>query len=680
MPELIEAPPVTTVSEVTEVMHGVSITDPYRWLEDRNSPETCRWLTTQSRYSRSYLDSIPGRERIRGRVQELLDVETVDSVLVCRNRFIFRKRIPRQQQPSIWMREGRDGEDRLLLDIREHGADKYTAVRPLTVSPDGRLLLLEIKEGGGKRTSRFAVFDIARRETLPDGVPRGYLRGFCFSPDSQCFYYAYEPADETGARRRRAYRHVLGTDPSSDEEVFAVEHRDSFRLQLVPGQEQLGFLVYRIGKKIITDFYVSDFGASSSALSLVADAEYSFGPLLLSSRRILAITDLHAPNFRIVELRPEPGGGSELLDLVPASASRIQDWAVTRNHIFVGYVYANEAWIDVFDLSGNKVEKIEATKGNTLRLKPAASQQDTLILEQESFTKPIQICTCTSHSPATRLWRRREVPFDSQQYDQLETSCAARDGTRIPIFLVGRRELLSGGSHPTIMTSYGGFGIAMTPRFSLFVAYLMERGCLFALPNIRGGSEFGSRWHDEAKRRRKQVAFDDFLSAAEWLIRSGHTDPKKLAIFGGSNSGLLVAAALTQRPDLFRAVVCILPILDMLRYHLFDQAHLWIDEFGFCGDRDDFLALARYSPYHHVRDGTAYPATLIVSGDADQNCNPLHARKMIARLQAANSSTNPVILDYSPSRGHSPVLPLSERIESLTDRLAFVCDQLGIQV
>jgi prolyl oligopeptidase len=208
----------------------------------------------------------------------------------------------------------------------------------------------------------------------------------------------------------------------------------------------------------------------------------------------------------------------------------------------------------------------------------------------------------------------------------------------------------------------------------------MERGCLFALPNIRGGSEFGVAWHAAAKRRSRQVAVDDFLSAAEWLIEAGRTEPRKFAIFGGSNSGLLVGAAMTQRPDLFRAVVCMVPMLDMLRYHLFDSAHVWKDEFGTADDREDFVALLGYSPYHNVRDGTTYPAALIVSGDFDQNCNPLHARKMTARLQSANVSDRPIVLDYNRRRGHSPVLPLSERIEALTDRMAFLCDQLELSV
>lgn len=248
------------------------------------------------------------------------------------------------------------------------------------------------------------------------------------------------------------------------------------------------------------------------------------------------------------------------------------------------------------------------------------------------------------------------------------------------MFLLGTDHAFDGRAHPALLTAYGGHGTSMTPQFSVLVAYLVERGCLFALPNIRGGSEFGTEWHLAAKRRNRQTAFDDFIAAAEWLIHQGWTTANQLAIFGGSNSGLLVGAALTQRPDLFRAVLCMVPMLDMLRYHLFDNAHVWKDEYGTANDPDDFRALLDYSPYHNIRDRTAYPATMLVSGDCDQNCNPLHARKMTARLQAANTSPRPIVLDYSPYRGHSPVLPLSARIRALTDRLAFLSHQLGVTV
>jgi len=348
--------------------------------------------------------------------------------------------------------------------------------------------------------------------------------------------------------------------------------------------------------------------------------------------------------------------------------------------VFVSYVRKLKNEMEVFDLDGKRLARFPLDGDSTMRLLGSAEDADEVLFEQESFTEPTKICRCSASTLNITLWAKRQVPFDPSKFTQSHIWFTAKDGASIPMYLVGRPDVIESGSHPAIMTSYGGYGVSMTPQFSAFVAFLLERGCIFALPNIRGGSEFGNAWYEAAKRRNRQVAFDDFISAAESLITSRRTNANRLAIFGGSNSGLLVAAAMTQRPDLFRAVLCMVPMLDMLRYHLFDNAHVWKEEFGAADDAEDFRALNSYSPYHNVHDGTAYPATMIVSGDSDQNCNPLHARKMTARLQAANISEAPVFLDYSRHRGHSPVLPLSVRIDALTDRLGFVCEQLGVNV
>jgi prolyl oligopeptidase len=679
MPKLMEPPPHTPVEAVTEIIHGVPVTDPYRWLEDQESPRTREWIRAQTQFARSYLDAIPGRERIRARISELLDVGTYDSLQKAGNRYFFRRRLPGQEQPSIYVREGVDGPDQLLIDPAERGTGRYTAAKPLRVSPDGRLLLYEVKEGG-ERTGTFELVEIETHKILPDVLPRGYLRGFAFAPDSRSFYYVHEAAGSTAAHHRAAYHHMLGASFDDDEQVFFAGDSQKVRLAILPGKERLGFLVYRFLDKVQTDFYLWSFDTRDSPQKIICGAEYRFSPLLLKDGRILAITDRDAPNFRIVEVNPRLGGEPHFVDLVPASNSMIQNWVVTEDRIFVSYLRELKTLIDVFDLSGSKLGTLPVEDWNTTRLVGSSEQTDELVLEQESFTKPIQTYLHSLGSGKTMLWTDRRIPFDSQEFEQIQVCYAARDGTRIPIFLVGRHEVLEAGPHPTIMTSYGGYGVAMTPQFSIFVAFLIERGCLFALPSIRGGSEFGIEWHNAAKRRRRQVAFDDFLSAAEWLIETGRTEPGKLAIFGGSNSGLLVGAAMTQRPRLFRAVVCIAPMLDMLRYHRFDDAHVWKEEFGTADDPEDFLALASYSPFHSVREGVGYPATMIISGDCDQNCNPLHARKMTARLQAANVSEHPIFLDYNQYRGHSPVMPLSERVEALTDRMAFLCDQLQLPV
>lgn len=674
----MESPPFSPVEPVTEFLNGTAVTDPYRWLEDRDSAQTRAWLKAQGTYARAYLDSIPGREWIRERIRELLDVETYDSIQRVGQRYFFRKRLPRQEQHCIYVREGPDGQDYLLIDPAQRATGKHTSVKPLRVSPNRQLLLYEVKEGG-ERTATFELLDVQNRNVLPDVLPRGYLRGFAFAPDSRSFYYVHEPITPE-PQKRAIYHHVLGTHFEDDKQIFFAGDSDKLRLSIVPGKEQLGFLVHRFLEKTYTEFYLWRFGSETAPTLVIENAGYMFGPVLMKDGRILAITDRDAPNSRIVRLHLREGLEPEFVDVIPQSNVPIQSLAVTESRIFVSYTRETKMRIVVFDLFGEPLGELPIDKPDTIRIVGSSLDEDELFFERESFTRPIQIYRYSSHTDEAQLWAERKVPFDTQAFLHTQVWFTARDSTRIPMFLVGRRDVLESGQHPAVMTSYGGYGVPMTPQFSVFIAFLLERGCLFALPNIRGGSEFGVEWHDAARRRHRQVAFDDFLCAAEWMIESGRTEPQKLAIFGGSNSGLLVGAAMTQRPELFRAVVCMVPILDMLRYHLFDNAHVWKEEFGTADNPDDFAALLAYSPYHRVREGVSYPATMIVSGAADQNCDPLHARKMTARLQAANVSGRPIFLDYSRHRGHSPVLPLSERIEALTDRMAFLCDQLQLPV
>lgn len=669
-------PPFSEVQTVTEPCHGVSVTDPYRWLEDQSSPRTREWIGKQTQYARCYLDSSPGRGCIRDRIRELIDVEAYDSLQVAAGRYFFRKRLPSQEQPCIYVRESATGEDRLLVDPTEWGTGKYTAVKPLNVSRDGRLLLFEVKQGG-ERTGTFELLEIETRRHLPDSLPQGCLRGFAFDPDGRSFCYVHETADRKQPYRRAAYRHWLGTDFGQDQEVFFAGWGETLRLSLVSDALHVGFLVRQFGDKPRTDFYLKSWDEQKAPQQVIGNAEYRFGALLHQGR-ILAITDRDAPNFRIVELQFSPHGEVKWVDLIPSSAARIHQWTVCGNALFISYIWESTQRVCIFDLNGNKTGELPLDPGETVQFLTRPSDCEELFFESDSFTTPATIERYSLNNHVRTTWIKKSIPFDPLNYERTTVTFTSKDGTEIPMHLVGRPSVLNGACAPAVMTSYGGFAVPMTPQFSVFVAFLIEHGCLFALPQIRGGSEFGTEWYEAAKRRKRQTAYDDFLAAAEWLVRTRKTTSDRLAIFGGSNSGLLVAAAMTQRPELFRAVVCIAPLLDMLRFHRFDNAQIWREEFGTAEDPQDFQALMQYSPYHRVRDGVSYPATMIVSGDADSTCNPLHARKMTARLQAANSSPHPILLDYTPFRGHCAVLPLSVRLEALTDRMAFLCEQLQL--
>jgi len=677
MPSVMTCIPQSRMEPTTEILHDLPITDDYRWLEDGESSETRSWIEDQRQYARAYLDNVPGRERIRQRIREFLAVETYDSVQKVGDRYLFRKRLAEQEQPCIYLREGPEGKDRLLIDPAERGTGPHTAVKPLFMSPNGRLLLYEVKQGG-ERTGMFELLDLDSGKRLPDVLHRGYLRGLVFSQDCRSFYYVHEAADSRRPFYRAAFKHVLGSGFEEDPEIFFAGEDRRIRLNLLGDSEMLVFFVTRFEENRGIDVYLSSVTGPRSPRRIFQGIDYRLG-LHFARGRILAITDRNAPNKRIVEIRLREKEPHDFIDLVPESDSPIGGWVVAGDRLFVSYLKNLHPKVLVFDLDGHRIGTLPIRKDETVRLIGGGEHSDEFLFEAESFLEPIGIFRFAKDNQRM-MWSRRDIALDATEYGHTQVFYTSKDGTRIPMFLVGRKDVLQKPGRPTIMTSYGGFGVSMTPRFSVFVTFLLEKGCLFALPNIRGGGEFGPEWHNAARREKRQTAIDDFLCAAEWLIQTGRTAAGKLAIFGGSNSGLLVGAALTQRPELFRAVVCMVPMLDMLRYHLFDNAHVWRKEYGTAERKEDFMALQEYSPYHHVRNGTSYPAVMLVSGDSDRNCNPFHARKMTARLQSANASPYPVILDYSRFRGHSPVLPLSDRIDALTDRMAFLCDQLQLEV
>ena len=489
MPNLMESPPHTPVEAVTEILHGVPVTDPYRWLEDQESPRTRAWLATQARYARSYLDAIPGRERICGRIRQFLAVETHDSLQKCGSRYFFRKRLPDQEQPCIYMREGAEGEDQLLVDPSERETGSYTAVKPLRLSPDGRSLLYEIKEGG-ERTGTFELLNVETRERLPDSLPHGYLRGFAFAPDSRSFYYVHEPLDARRPHYRTAYQHVLGTPSSEDREIFSAGEDPKIQLALFADNSRLVFFVCHFGEKTLTDVYVKRFNPECQPELIFKRVDHALGFHFLHDR-ILFLTDKAAPNRRIVEIRSRHSEPSEWIDLIAETDMRIESWFVVGNQIFVCYARQMGYQIHVFDFSGEKTDEVPVQAEGTIRVIGGSPDGDELLFETESFTEPVAIHRYCAATKDLAVFARKRTPFESANYGHSQIWFTSKDGTRIPMYLVGRRGVLEKSGNPTVMTAYGGYGASMTPQFSVFAAFLMERGCLFALPNIRGGSEFG---------------------------------------------------------------------------------------------------------------------------------------------------------------------------------------------
>jgi prolyl oligopeptidase len=664
--------PLSTLppSPVEEVIHGVLVPDPYRWLEDRGLPETEEWIADQQQRSKEYFAECGNLDALRSRVREYLDVEVLDQPAKVAGRYFYRRRDPGQEQASIYVRDIATGHERLLVDSTEQGV--FVSVGIYRVSEDGSLLAYELKHGGEDKKV-IHIVDVETGHTLSDRLETGHARGFVFTSDKGGFYYCHEmyAASEEHAIRLHRFH-----DPGADQVVFRVTRTCGSRLVLTADDLHLGAIwIHQGNSEPLADFFIAHRNKPSIWKQVFAGRPLTYSPIL-SHGRIFAISYDAAPNGKLVELNDD---GCEVRVIIPERSTTIRQLVIAPDRFYASYYANSVSAIQVWNLSGEWLSDIDVPTDGTIQILPIQSQSESgFFYSYESFTRPPAIFEYRPETNEHKLWHRRSFPTIHDNYRIEKASFHSKDGTDIPLTLVVRKSTDLSRQNPVIMTGYGGFGVPMTPQFSVFVTMMLEFGAIFALPHIRGGGEFGKPWHEAARGRYRQTAVDDFLAAAAWLCTEEITSTEQLGIFGGSNSGLLVGAAMTQRPRFFRAVLCVAPLLDMVRYERFDQASRWRREYGSIKDYDEFQAPYSYSPYHHVQDDVDYPATLFVSGDKDDRCNPAHVRKTSARLQDRIAQKRPVLVDYSSERGHSPVLPLSVRVAALARRIGFLCRELNV--
>ncbi len=680
MAHVADAPPPTPVEPVAELVHGIELVDPYRWLENQESGRTRRWLKDQDAHTRAYFESLPARAAVRSRVRELLSSPVVSELWKIGSRYFFLKTLEGHEQPSIVVREGLTGEDRVLVDPVSRNDGKLISVAICAVSDDGKFLAYLVRRGGTDHAA-IEILDIPAIKTIPDGLPQGHCAGFVFAPDGSGFYYSHRAVRDPRPNYKAVFWHRYGADRAQDVEIFCAGEAANLFLGIVPSAQAKLFLylVLSGGKEPRISIYTQKMELGANSKCVLRDIPGCFIPFF-SGQQLLALTDLAAPNLRIVNIdlnNPDP---MRWRDIVAESDRRIQQFAVAGDLVFVTRTDRFKTEFEAFSATTGRRENIPIARHGSVDFLNPGNQTDTLFYSCTSATQPAVVYCYDTRKNEVGFWQRPVIPFDPSMIAVEEVSYLSKDGVSIPLFLAGRKDMFGSGPLPTFLTGYGGFGSCATPRFTAFATFLIEQGVLFAVPALRGGSELGEGWHRAGQRELRQSSFDDFIAAAEWLLSRRHSARDRIAIGGGSNAGLLVGAAITQRPDLFRAAICLGPLLDMVRYHLFDFAAGWAEEYGSPEDERDFHCLLRYSPYHRVQDGTEYPAVLLISGDADTRCNPMHARKMAARLQAANRSEHPILLDYKTAWGHTPVQPMSVKIDSLTDRLAFLCHELGVPV
>ena len=679
------APPVTRVDPVVDVIHGVEITDDYRWLEDQDATETREWIAAQNAYAETVIGPSELRDGIRSRFTELLDVPNVGETRKAGDFEYFTMRRRGEEAPSIYRRPAPPDEDpeepsveeryEVVLDPSRLDPEYRTLLSMVDFSQDGSLMMYSVRDGGADEIA-VRILDLESMLDLPDRLPNALYGGLEFSEDGSGFYYTYR-SRETGPRIRH---HVLGTDFDQDEEIWG----DGFGPTVFARMNIVGDGRYRIFTAqhgwARNDVYLQDLEGGAEIRPVVVGEDAHFSPQYHEGR-IYMRTDLDAPLYRLVVVnpgRPEPEHWQELIS---ESEDVLQDFTFIDGKIYATYLQNVSDRIRVFEMDGTPAGEVEVPANTTASIGGAEEGKARLTLS--GHLRPSTTYDLDLETGEREVSDESDIPFDGSDFEVNQVWYTSKDGTRAPMYVMHRKGIALDGSHATILTGYGGFNSSIRPGFSTTAAVWLENGGVYAVATLRGGSEFGETWHRGGMLENKQNVFDDFIGAAEYIIEAGYTRPDRLAISGGSNGGLLVGSAMTQRPELFRAVLCTYPDLDMIRFTTFTETNNMpaLLEYGDASEPAQFEYIRRYSPYQAVRDGVDYPAVMLTTGDLDTRVPPLQGRRMAARLQAASSSGLPVILHYDAKGGHAAGRgrPMSLRIEDATRELTFLMQQLGLE-
>jgi len=661
-------PPSTRVDNFREVLHGVEIIDPYRWLEEQDSPETRAWIDAQNKYTHSLLDELPSRPLIQKRLSELLRVDTVSPPFEYGGRYFLFKKRAEDDLSILYVRQGLNGKDEVLIDPHTLSADHTTDISLLDASNDGKLIAYSVRTGGQDETE-LRVMDVDKRKDV-EQLPNALYRGVSMKTDGSGFYYNLQRRD-TGIR---VFYHAIGTDRSKDVEVFGKGYGpDKWVFGSV--SEDGKYLLFGAAHGWAKDEVYVQKLPDGAIQTIVNDLPAHFDAGFAGDKLVMQ-TDWQAPNQRIVVVDLNDPAREKWREIIPEGRDAIAGFSLAGGKLFVTYLHNVTTQIKIFSLDGKALGEVSLPGLGSAGLGGRWNSNEAFF-SFRSFVTPQTIYRYDVKTGKSELWAQPKVPFKSDDFEVRQVWYSSKDGTKVPMFLVHKKGLQPDGKLPVLLYGYGGFNLSQTPRFSSSAAVWVEQGGVYALANIRGGGEFGEAWHKAGMLDKKQNVFDDFIAAAEWLIKNNYTNPSRLAIQGGSNGGLLVGAAFTQRPDLYQAVLCQFPDLDMVGFYRFKNNNPpALLEYGNASIPEQFKYLYAYSPYQKVKPGEKYPAVLFTTGDQDTRVPPLQARKMTARLQAASTSGKPVLLLYDTKAGHAGGRPLSKIIEDVSLELSFLFWQL----
>jgi prolyl oligopeptidase len=714
------APPKAEIKPYAEIFHGTRVIDNYRWLEDANSPETKKWVEAEMAYTRSILDPLPGRAAIDKRLTELLAIGNVTPPQIAGRYYFYTKREGMQNQPVLYVREnleeiaraearGHIGEsvanpggnkqpnasqatsttapDRVLVDVNQLAADGTIALDWFEPSYNGKYVAYGTSTSGSEM-STLHIIDTKTGESLPDTIERTRACSIIWLHDNSGFYYTRYPnkGDVPSGEEmynRHVFFHMLGTPVDSDDKIFG-EGRDPEDWPSLHLSNDGRWLLINVSEGWTkSELFLMDLNKETPPTRVTTGKDFLYSADIYDGKLYIT-TNEGAPRYHLFVTDAGDYDRSHWKELIPQSGAVLQGAAVFGRKLFTQYEQDATSQLKLFDLDGKKITDVSLPALGTVFGTSGRWNRDEVFYGFQSFTVPPAIYRYDLKSSSTSTWTKVDAPsVDPNAYEVHQETFSSKDGTPVRMFIVHKKGLTRTGHAPTLLTGYGGFNVSLTPVFNRAVYLWLEHGGIYAVANLRGGSEYGEEWHRAGMLDKKQNVFDDMIFAALHLISEKYTDRHHLAIQGGSNGGLLMGAMITQRPDLFRAVICQVPLLDMIHYQNFQIAKLWIPEYGTAENPEQFKWLYAYSPYHHVKALEEYPAVLFMTADTDTRVDPMHAKKMTAEMQAeaANgaSRTRPILLRIESKAGHGAGKPVTKQIEEYTDVYSFLFWQLGVR-
>jgi prolyl oligopeptidase len=677
--------PETRKGSVVDAYHGVEVADPYRWLEDADSAATQAWVARQNALTEEFLSGIPARARLASRLKELTNYPRYSSPSKHGELYFFWKNSGLQNQSVLYAQETLDGEPQIVINPNTLSADGTVAVSTTAVSWNGKLLAYGLsRSGSDEQEVRIRNIDTGRE--YDETLQWCRFTTIAWAHDGRGFFYSRFPDPNTVAAEdrmnyNRLYWHTLGTPQSNDKLIY--ERPDNKELGFAPAITEDGkYLIVYVyhGTDPRNRVYCRPLGSNAPFVKLLdeADAKYEF--LGNQGGTFYFMTDLEAPRGRIVAIDLDRPQRTEWETVIPQGNDVIDYAGLIDSHLIVAYMHDVHHQLKVQRLDGSYVRDIALPCLGTVSALSGKQDDSEMFFTFTSFLYPSTSFRYDLRSDSLRVLHEPEIDFDTSEYKTEQVFCTSKDGTRVPIFITHKKGLVPNKDNPTLLYGYGGFNINIKPRFSTSTLAWLEAGGIYAQANMRGGSEYGETWHQAGMLEKKQNVFDDFIAAAEWLIENDYTRPEKLAIRGGSNGGLLVAACMLQRPDLYGAVICQVPVIDMLRYHKFTVGRYWVPEYGNAeASAEEFGFLYAYSPLHNIETGVDYPPILITSADTDDRVVPSHSKKFAATLQQKTPGANPILLRVDTKAGHGGGKPISKTIEEQADIYAFLFKTLDME-